>query len=247
MKSTFKARIAGISLLLIVASAHAGPPFLTNDTDVTDYKQAEFYLYSDSQTNSFFTNFDAPALEVDWGFAPNWEASIVVPYDIWIPSDGTQHASGIGDTSLSLEYRFWQETADSPAIAFAPQISFPSGNANQNLGYGVYQTQLPIWLQKSFGSWTIDTGGGYNIMPTKDLYNNFFGGFLLQKQISNKLILGGEIFYQGAISVEQQSYTVLNLGGSYNFTPQLSLLFSLGNSIAGQQNLISYIGLTWTT
>lgn len=77
--------------------------------------------------------------------------------------------------------------------------------------------------------------------------NNSFAGFLLQKQINQKLILGGELFYQGALGVGNGAYTTLDLGGSYNFTPQFSILFSAGNSIAGAQNFYSYVGLTWTT
>jgi hypothetical protein len=231
-------------LIMLMGSAYAGPPFLTDDTDIASYKQLQVYVYSNTDTNPDGSVFQAPALELDWGFAPNFEMSISGGGALSLPKDGP-NAFGIGDTDFSLGYRFIQETANHPSVAFIPLITVPSGDKTRGLGNGDIITQLPLWLQKSFNNWTIDTGGGYNINPEPGMYNNAFCGFLLQNQINNKLSLGGELFYQGAQSSSQGTYTVLNVGGSYNLTPQFSILFSVGNSIAGQQNFISYLGLYW--
>jgi len=37
-----------------------------------------------------------------------------------------------------------------------------------------------------------------------------------------------------------------NFGGCYNFTPDFSLLFSAGHSLAGDEQRIAYLGLYWT-
>jgi hypothetical protein len=46
--------------------------------------------------------------------------------------------------------------------------------------------------------------------------------------------------------VDGRSYTVLNVGGYYNFTPNFQLLFTGGGSIAGEQHTVAYLGLYWT-
>ncbi|NNM60380.1 MAG: transporter [Legionellales bacterium] len=246
MHRILKHVIAQLISLFIITAAFAGPPFLTDDTDVTDYQQRQLYFYSMTDAYPGTVNLQTPAAELDWGFAPNLEVEIAVPLVSNIEI-GMPNATGLGDTSVSLGYRFHQETAKTPAIAFIPEITIPTGNANKDLGNGKIITQLPFWFQKSIGNWTIDTGGGYNINHAPQMFNNYFGGFLLQNQINQKLSLGGEIFYQGAQATNQEAYTALNLGGTYNFTPTFSLLFSAGNSIAGQQNFISYLGLYWAS
>lgn len=229
-----------------ISTAFASPPFLTDGADVTDYQKYDAYLYSMTDARPGTIYLQTPAVELDWGFAPNFEVELIAPL-VSIIKTGIPNATGVGDTDIALGYRFHQETANTPAMAFIPLISIPTGDVNRYLGNGQMTTQLPVWFQKSFKNWTIDTGGGYNINHAPNTFNNYFGGFLLQNQINQKWSLGGEIFSQGAQTTTQAAYTVLNLGGSYNFTPTLSLLFSAGNSIAGQQNFISYLGLYWVS
>lgn len=231
---------------LFVTSTFAGPPFLTDDPGLTNYQQYQVYLYSMTDVFPGTVYLQTPALELDWGFAPNFQMAVSVPFVTWI-QQGVANATGFGDTTVSVGYRLHDETATTPDIAFIPQITIPTGNAGASLGNGKVITQLPLWFQKKFGSWTIDTGGGYNINHAPQMFNNAFAGFLLQKQINQKWSLGGEVFYQEAQATFQGTTTLLNLGGSYNLTPSLSLLFSAGISIAGQQNVVSYLGLYWNS
>ncbi len=60
--------------------------------------------------------------------------------------------------------------------------------------------------------------------------NSTFGGWLLQRTMTPRLTLGGEVFRQNAEVSGGRSYTLLNLGGYYNFTPEFSLLFSTGTA-----------------
>lgn len=231
---------------LATTNVYAGPPFYTNDTDVASYKQFEFYLYSITNSTSVGTYVQAPTAEIDWGAAPNLELTLGMGNYIWLPPSGP-NAAGLGDSYVSFEYRFWQETDLLPAIAIAPLVTLPTGDSARGLGNGAAIYQLPIWFEKNIGSWIIDTGGGYNF-NTSSVTNSYgFAGFLLQKEINKKLTLGGELFYQGAYGGGYGSYTLLNLGGTYNFTPNFSLLFSAGNSIAGQQTFVTYLGLYWQT
>ena len=57
---------------------------------------------------------------------------------------------------------------------------------------------LSVWVQKSFSEWTTYGGGGYWINQDDNLgdKNYSFFGWLLQRKITDKLTLGGEIFHQ---------------------------------------------------
>lgn len=147
MKWITRAEIGLIFITLLVKQAYAGPPFLTNDTDVTAYHQFEFYLSSIIYNNSTGLYIQSPATEIDWGFLPNLEASITLPYSIWLPTGNASNAVGLGDGTVSLEYRFIQESTYIPAVAIAPMLTVPTGDASRNLGNGTIQTQLPIWFE----------------------------------------------------------------------------------------------------
>ena len=152
-----------------------------------------------------------------------------------------------GDIEAGVKYRLVDESKRGPEIGVFPLLELPSGDQNKGLGNGRTWTKLPVWLQKSWGSWTTYGGGGYAYNPAPGQRNYFFGGDLIQKSITPKLTLGGELFLQGADAVDGRSFVIANLGGQYNFTPDFSLLFSAGHSIQGERHQIYYVSLyrTW--
>jgi len=145
------------------------------------------------------------------------------------------------------------EWSESPAewsgihkIGVFPLIETSTGDAKKGLGNGMTWYYLPLWLQKSFGAWTTYGGGGYVINSAPGMRNYWFSGWLLQKDLSEKLTLGGELFAQGPDTTNAEYTIIANLGGYWNFTPDFSLLFSAGHSMAGERHLVSYLGLYWT-
>jgi hypothetical protein len=70
-------------------------------------------------------------------------------------------------------------------------------------------------------------------------------GWLLQRKITEKLTLGGEIFHQTADKVDGVDSTGFNLGGQYDLDEHNHLLFSAGRGFqnASTTNLYSwYLG-----
>ncbi len=146
-------------------------------------------------------------------------------------------------------------------------MELPTGDQSRGLGNGRTWVKVPIWLQKSFGPWTTYGGGGYAYNPAPGQRNYGYGGLLIQRTLSPRLTLGGEGFFQGAQVDNPQleaagsagtsssglqvagarSSALWNFGGSYNFTPDFSLLFTAGHSFQGDGNVVAYLGLyrTW--
>ncbi len=233
--------------MLVSANACASPPFLTDDPVPTDYGHWEVYLFSSIDKNNVTDeepDLTAPAVELDYGALPNLQLHLLVPY-VWSLPSAAPAANGIGDIETGAGYRFIQETSDVPQVGIFPVVELPTGDANQNLGNGKVWMKLPIWAQKSWGSWTTDAGGGYVINHAQNMRNYPYAGWLLQKDITEKLTLGAEVFTQGAASTNSRSSTLLNAGGSYNFTKHFSVLFSAGHSVIGEEHLVGYLGLYW--
>jgi hypothetical protein len=239
-----------ISLLFLLGfkTIYAGAPFLTDDPVILNVQQWEILLFSTiDKNNDFYLEPDlyAPAVEINYSPSPRLLLHVAAPY-AWAIPGAAPPANGIGDIELGIKYQLVAESANMPQIGIAPLLEIPSGNADLNLGNGIPWAKIPIWAQKSWDKWTSYGGGGYLINTAPGLYSYFYAGWLLQRDINEHLSLGGEIFYQGTMTINDRPSVLLNAGGSYNFNNNFSLLATVGRNVVGQKHIIGYLALYWT-
>jgi hypothetical protein len=221
---------AGLGMLLIAASqAKAGPPFVTDDPEPVDYGHWEVYGFSAGAYRvSDFTGV-GPSMEVNYGALPNLQLHMILNTVFDTPA-GQSAQWGVGDTELGMKYRLVNPGSDDwfPEIGVFPLLEVPTGNARRALGSGHLQEFLPVWLQKNFAKWTTYGGGGYLISPGADNRNSWFAGWLVQRQVTDKLAVGVEIFHQTSIAPGRDGTSGFNVGGIYDFTDHYHLLLSVG-------------------
>ena len=237
-----------LSLLLLAwpALVLAGPPFLTDDPDPIDYQTYEAIpAYSVDRTPDGNT-LGAPVMDFNYGIWPEMHLNIQPGLVHLLPAQGTSQY-GAGDTRVALKWRFKQETDTSPEIAIYPAVELPTGSASRGLGNGQAWYQFPLWLEKNWGPWSSYGGGGWTLNRAPGQRDYFYGGWEVQRQLSDAWFLGGEIYAQGASGVGVGGFTAANLGGGYAFSRRVSLIFSGGHSFAGASQALAYIGLdcTW--
>jgi hypothetical protein len=245
VSSPFKITLLAVGLNLILAlRTFGGPPYLTDDPEPTDYQHWETYLFT---TGDYHTSYaiNGPAAELDYGAFPDTQLTMDIGMAT-VGGGGTRTASGFGDVALSVKYRFLHETNDWPELAIFPGVTFPTGDAGRGLGNGRASFRLPLWAQKSFGSWTVDTGGGVILNSAPGERDYPFGGWLLQHDFGKNLSLGGEMFAQGRDADDDNGFVAFNFGGSYHFTEHFSVQSTVGHSIVGDEHLLWYFGLYWT-
>ena len=241
-------RLLPAGLLMVaagIAQVHAGPPFYTDDPEPVDYGHNEFYVFSTLDQSYGSDAIQGPAIEYNRGIARNTQFHIVLPFGGFMPADGGS-AFGPGDAEAGIKYRFVAESGNRPQIGIFPMAEIATGSAARGLGNGRTWYRLPLWIQKSWGPWTSYGGGGRDFNRAPGMQDSWFGGALIQRDLSSRLTLGGEVFRQNAQVIGGRGYTLANLGGYYNFTPDFSLLFSGGRSVAGAQHTVAYLGLYWT-
>ncbi len=231
------------SSLSLIHTAHAAPPFITDDADITPYHHTEIYFFSATQKNNQGTVLAFPALELDYGLKPRLEVDAILPYVSSSPHDHETSTSGIGDGRIALKYQFLTETNVYPQAAFEPTYIMPTGNANRRLGNGRAWAQLPIWLQKSWNTWSMYGGGGYAANDEPGMRNYFFGGAVLTKNVTDKLLLGIELYMQGADSHSTYAFKLLNVGGEYSMTKKINLVAGIGHTVVGDVNTYTYLGI----
>jgi hypothetical protein len=234
--------------MMLATAAHAGPPFRTDDPEPVDYHHWEFYTFSTGTHVRGDTSGVGPAFEFNYGIIPNGQLHVVAPTAFDSPTGGPT-LFGYGDTEFGFKYRFIEEDehGTQPQVGIFPLLELPTGSQSRGLGSGHASVFLPVWVQKSFGDWTTYGGGGYWINQDDRLgdKNYWFCGWLLQRKVTDKLTLGGEIFHQTADTVDGVDSTGFNLGGVYDFDEHNHLLFSAGTGLqhASASNLYSwYLG-----
>ncbi len=233
---------------LLPRVANAGPPFRTDDPEPVDYQHYEFYTFFTGTHVSGDTSGVGPAWEFNYGLIANGQFHIVAPLAFDNPAGGPSQF-GYGDTELGFKYRFIQEDDKGvrPMVGVFPLVELPTGDQGSGLGAGHVRVYLPVWLQKSYGDWTTYGGGGYWINHGGGTLDQdyWFVGWLLQKQVTKQLAVGGELFHQTADTIGGKDNTGFNLGAIYDFDDHNHLLLSAGTGIenASATNLYSwYIG-----
>ncbi len=223
----------------------AGPPFLTDDPEPVEYQNWEFYIASMHTQTADGWSGTAPHIEVNYGVITNVQLHLIAPLAYNAPSDDKSHF-GYGDTELGAKIRFIQETDHLPQVGIFPLLEVPTGNESEGLGTGHWDAFLPVWLQKSFGDWTVYGGGGYGINPGAGNENWGFAGAVLQKQVRKNILLGGEIYHRTRMETGGRGDTAFNLGTVIDFTEHQHLLFSAGRSIDGPTDFQLYIAWQFT-
>ncbi len=234
----------GLNLVLAVRTI-AGPPFLTDDPEPVDYQHWEAYLFTLGDHAGGGYDIEGPAVELNYGGLPDTQLHLIVPMTV-VGGGGAPTVSGLGDTEFGIKYRFLHETNGWPQIGIFPLAELPTGDADRDLGNGRIWFQLPVWLQKGWGPWTTYGGGGEVLNSAPGQRNHYYGGWLVQRDFGPHLTLGGELFAQGKDADDDKGFAALNFGGSYNINEHLSLLFSAGHSVAGDEHTLWYFAFYWT-
>ena len=225
-----------------------------------DYGHWEIYGFSLGTFAKGAASALSPAVEVNNGLLPNVQVHMMMPLALSATS-GMSPQFGLGDVEFGVKYRvLTAEPADWwPQIGIYPLLDVPSGNAERGLGTGRTHAFLPVWIQKDFDKWTTYGGGGYWINPGPGNRSYWFVGWVLQRQVTDSLALGGEIFHQtrfatggpGSLGfpLGSKDTTGFNLGAIYDFNQNYHLLLSAGRGLqhASTNNVFSYYAaLQWT-
>ena len=240
-------------MLLPAADAVAGPPFLTDDPEPVEKDHGEFYIASQNTWAKDGWSGTLPHFEFNYGPIEDVQLHVIAPLAYDRPEDTGTMQFGYGDTELGVKWRPIHEGAlfdGSPQIGVFPLVELPTGDEDRGLGNGKTQVFLPVWLQEGWGEkdreWTVYGGGGYWINPGEGNKDYWFSGVVLQKQVTEGLTLGGEVFHATRSEDDGSSRTGFNLGGVYDLSERWHLLFSAGRDVQGPDRLTTYFGLQWT-
>ncbi len=163
------------TLTCLFVPAYADAPFMSESAEPLSTGASTFILYSSGNWSKTVNTLVAPALEIDYGVIPNLEIDGYFPILRNYDADaGVKEAfpndSGLGDISIEIKYRFFQETTYLPEIAFAPTVYLPTGNGNRGLG----STHFRRWRHsaaKITSALSVDCLCGLFATPLSELFS----------------------------------------------------------------------------
>lgn len=205
------------------APALAGPPYLSDDPEPTDYRHFEIYAFGDG-TLSHGGSGGESGIDFNYGAAPDLQLTVVVPmaYD-------TEGNRGLGNVELAAKYRFLHQEDLGWDVSVFPRVFLPSASSQVGDDHAAFL--LPIWVEKDLGKWSLFGGGGCVFNGGGEAHDFCLGGAALTRQIAPGLRLGLEAFYQGADARGGKVSTILGGGLTYDLSETYHLLAYYGPAL----------------
>lgn len=233
--------IFGIALLLVVDAAKAGPPFVTDDPELLPPGGWEINIPFILERTPGRTEMDAPLFDLNYGLP---EVQLKLEFPIKIVRDNTKGAdAGAGDLLLGVKWRFLNNEKSQLQFGIYPQVLVPTGDRERGLGEGRPGFVLPVLAQKSWEKWTLYGDVGYWWQSAAGTRNYFYAGAVLEREISDRLTVGFELFGNSPTERGARSDVAFNLGGTWKLSEHVNFLFTGGRDIVGDTQAMAYIGL----
>jgi hypothetical protein len=213
-------KVIAVTMVSLARPALAGPPFVSDDPEPTDYKHFEIYTFS----NGTATRGDlggASGIDFNYGAAPNLQLTATLPIGFDNPTGGNM-SFGPGNIELAAKYRFLHQDSFGLDVSIFPRVFLPS--PTRNLGDPAASLLLPVWVQKDWnGGWSAFGGGGC-VVSARAAQDFCLTGGVVAYQLLPKLQLGVELFHQTADGVGTPATSSIGIGARYDISDTYHLL-----------------------
>ena len=228
--------VCGALLLGMITPAMAGPPYLSDDPEPTDYKHFEIYTFSNGTAARDGTSGEA-GVDFNYGGAPNLQLTATLPVAYNFAVSGPA-LGGLANIELAAKYRFLTQESFGLDVAIFPRVFLPS--VSPNVGEQHASFLLPVWLEKDWGQWSAFGGGGCEISRGGDSQDFCLMGMVITRQIVPDFQLGLEVFHQTPDTRGGEATTSVGVGARYDLNEHFHLLGYLGRGIQNMDETDRY-------
>jgi hypothetical protein len=218
--------------------ALAGPPYVTDDPQPTDYQHFEIYAFNGGTVTRDGTG-TTTGIDFNYGGAPDLQLTAVLPLNFDNPRTGAS-TLGIGNIELAAKYKFIHQDDFGVDVAFFPRLFLPTISANAGDHHAALL--LPLFVGRSWDKWSTFGGGGCTINHGGGSQNFCQIGWTLTNQVLPNLNLGVEIYHQTADTIGGKASTGAGIGAIYDLNENYHLMASAG---PGVQNAADTNRYTW--
>lgn len=210
----------GLMLALLTEPAFAGPPYVSDDPQPTDYKHFEIYTFTNGTTTRDGTAGQS-GIDFNYGAAPDLQLTATLPAGFDRPVGGGTNI-GLSNIELAAKYRFLHQDTFGLDVSAFPRVFLPAGP--NGVGDNRMSLLLPVWVQKDWnGGWSAFGGGGCTVTERRAV-DFCQAGAVLTYQLLPKLQIGAEIFHQTADSSGTPATSSLGIGWRFDLNENYHLL-----------------------
>lgn len=218
--------------------AQAGPPFLSDDPEPTDYQHYEIYAFANGNVGDNGSGGEA-GIDFNYGARPDLQLTAVLPAAYARPS-GAASSLDLGNIELAAKVRFLHQNDIGWDVAVFPRLFLPAGSSR--VGERHVSFLLPVWFGKDWGNLSAFGGGGCVLNRGGDSRDFCLAGWTVTYQLLPKLQLGAEVFHQTADTIDGRAATTLGIGARYDLSDNYHLLGYIGPTV---QNAAENNEYTW--
>ena len=234
-----RAAAAAVLLVAGMSPASAGPPYLSDDPEPTDYRHYEIYAFGNGDIGKDDSDGEA-GVDFNYGAAPDLQLTAVLPLGYSVPS-GAAAQVNLGSVELGMKYRFLHRSDTGWDVSVFPRVFLPAGSAQ--VGENHVSLLLPLWFEKDWGErWSTFGGGGCVLNRGGRSHDYCLGGWALAYQLLPKLQIGGELFHQMSDEKGGLDSTIVGAGARYDASDTYHLLAYVGRNV---QNRSQDDRFTW--
>jgi Putative MetA-pathway of phenol degradation len=211
---------ASLMLALLTRAAVAGPPYMSDDPEPTDYQHFEIYTFNSGTATRDGISGES-GIDFNYGAAPDLQLTATVPAGFDRPA-GSATGFGMDNVELAAKYRFLHQDSFGLDVSVFPRIFLPTGT--NGIGDNHVSLLLPVWVQKDWsGGWSAFGGGGCTVSERRAV-DFCQAGAVVTYQLLPKLQVGAELFHQTADAIGTPASTSLGVGWRYDLNDNYHLL-----------------------
>ncbi len=224
--------------LLMAHPALAGPPYVSDDPEPTDYKHFEIYAFTAGTATRDGTDGEA-GIDLNYGGAPDLQLTVTAPLG-YNTSSGGRTNIGASNVELAAKYRFLHQDGFGLDVAVFPRVFLPSGS--HTVGDNHTSLLLPLWAEKDWNSGWTTFGGGGCVFTDRGRRDFCLGGIVVTYLVLPNLQVGPELAHQSADTHGAPATTSLGMGARYDVTETYHLLGYVRRGVenAGATDQISW-------
>lgn len=228
LRQTVQAFALGILVSSLAAiQSRAGPPFLSDDPQPTDYTSFEIYAFADGMVAKGGSSGQT-GMDFNYGAAPDLQLTAVAPVG-YSKEAGASITAGLGNIELAAKYRFLHQETFGLDVAVFPRVFLPAGSRTAGERHASFL--FPVWLEKDWRELSVFGGGGCVLNDGGGSQNFCLAGVALTRKLLANLRVGGEIFHQTADTKGGRPTTSLGTGAIYDLNDHYHILGYLGTGI----------------
>lgn len=231
--------LAATALLVLEPTpSFAGPPYISDDPEPTDYRHFEIYLFNGGARARDGASGES-GIDFNYGALPNLQLTAVAPLAYNLRADGGDEI-GVGNVELAAKYRFLHQATFGWDVALFPRVFLPSVSSRVGEDHPAFL--LPLWLEKDWGKWSTFGGGGCQLDHGGASQDFCMAGWALTRQVLPDLQLGAEIVHQTPVTKGGRVSTGIGAGVRYDLNETYHLLAYIG---PGLQNAVETSQYSW--